>query len=405
MPTDTLNGETSLRDRVQALRLPARADAPGGGGRASLLPWALTLLLALCTASLAVRVYGSRGAAGDDSARAATAGPSATAPTTDASAARLPTTSGSDQRPAAAAGTVVLESKGYIIAAHQIQVSPIEVSGLVKELYIEEGKRFDRGQVLAVLDTTSFMADVEDAQHTLNAAEQRYLELFRGYRPQEIAQARNDLAESEEQLRKMSQDYKRALELRGTGMSASDYEQAVMSYRAQEQRVSRLKKALELMELGPREERIAAAKAEVEADKARLKKALWRLDNCTIRAPVSGTILTKKAELGNLVNPLAFNASSGTVCEIADLSDLEVELDITERDVPKVIKGMPCRIRAEAFPDRVYEGKVDRLMPIANRAKGALPVRVKVTVPKNEEGVYLRPEMGAVVAFLQPEKR
>src|SRR5262249_13464581 len=134
------------------------------------------------------------------------------------------------------------------------------------------------------------------------------------------------------------------------------------------------------------------------------KKALWRLDNCTIRAPVSGTILTKKAELGNLVNPLAFNASSGTVCEIADLSDLEVELDITERDVPKVIKGMPCRIRAEAFPDRVYGGKVDRLMPIANRAKGALPVRVKVTVPKNEEGVYLRPEMGAVVAFLQPEK-
>jgi hypothetical protein len=90
---------------------------------------------------------------------------------------------------------------------------------------------------------------------------------------------------------------------------------------------------------------------------------------------------------------------------MADLSDLEVELDITERDVGKVQKGMPCRIRAEAFPDRNYGGYVDRLMPIANRAKGAVPVRVKIKVPKEEEGVYLKPEMGAIVAFLQPEKK
>ena len=90
---------------------------------------------------------------------------------------------------------------------------------------------------------------------------------------------------------------------------------------------------------------------------------------------------------------------------MADLADLEVELDITERDVSKVIKGMPCRIRAEAYSDRIYPGYVDRLMPIANRAKGAVPVRVKIKVPKEEEGVYLKPEMGAVVAFLQPEQK
>jgi multidrug resistance efflux pump len=108
--------------------------------------------------------------------------------------------------------------------------------------------------------------------------------------------------------------------------------------------------------------------------------------------------------LGNLVSPLSFNVSA-TLCEMADLSDMEVELDITERDIAKVAKGMPCRIRAEAYPDRICEGVVDRLMPIANRAKGALPVRVKVRVPKEEEGVFLRPEMGAVVSFLQPEKK
>jgi hypothetical protein len=65
---------------------------------------------------------------------------------------------------------------------------------------------------------------------------------------------------------------------------------------------------------------------------------------------------------------------------------------------------MPCRIRSEAFPDRNYGGYVDRLMPTANRAKGAVPVRVKIKVPKDEEGVYLKPEMGAIVAFLQPGK-
>jgi len=177
-----------------------------------------------------------------------------------------------------------------------------------------------------------------------------------------------------------------------------------MEFRAAEQRAASLRSSLEMISDRLKAKQ-AAALADVVSATARLDKAKWRLDNCTIRAPIDGTILTKKAEIGNLVNPLAFGATSGSVCEMADLADLEVELDITERDVSKIQKGMPCRIRAEAYPDRVYEGYVDRLMPTANRAKGAVPVRVKIKVAKDEEGVYLKPEMGAVVAFLQPEKR
>ncbi len=67
---------------------------------------------------------------------------------------------------------------------------------------------------------------------------------------------------------------------------------------------------------------------------------------------------------------------------------------------PRSVPGQKCKIRAEAFPDRVYDGVVARLMPIADRAKGAIPVRVKIDIPREEEGVYLKPEMGAVVAFL-----
>jgi RND family efflux transporter MFP subunit len=357
-PESMLVEAPSLRDRVQSLRLPSRADG-GGNARGGWLPWTLTLLLALSTVSLAARVY------------------TAPTPTSSATAASEPgAASGAQstgQVPASAdtakgaTGSVVLESKGYLIAAHQIQVSPIEVSGLVKELCLEEGKRFKKGDVLAILDTTSFESDVADARANLAGA---------GHR----------LADSEEQFRKAYLDFKRAQDLRSSGgLAVQDFEQAEMTHRAMEQRV-------------------AAAKADIDAAKARLRKAEWRLSNCTIRAPVSGTILKKSTELGNLVSPLSFNVSA-SLCEMADLSDIEVELDITERDIAKVAKGMPCKVRAEAYPDRIYDGVVDRLMPIANRAKGALPVRVKVRVPLDEEGVFLRPEMGAVVSFLQPEKK
>jgi HlyD family secretion protein len=89
---------------------------------------------------------------------------------------------------------------------------------------------------------------------------------------------------------------------------------------------------------------------------------------------------------------------------MADLSKLEVDLSIAEREISKVFKGQKCRVRAEAYRDRVYDGYVSRLMPIADRAKGAVSVRVKLTVPAEEEGVYLKPEMSAEVTFLKADE-
>src|SRR5262249_61256503 len=99
-------------------------------------------------------------------------------------------------------------------------------------------------------------------------------------------------------------------------------------------------------------------------------------------------------------------------CDMADLSDLEVDLAIAERDIGRVFKGQKCEVRAEAFPERVYPGFVSRLMPTADRAKGAVPVRVKVllrdaqgnfTLPDDDEGKFLRPDMGAIVRFLNAQ--
>ena len=118
-----------------------------------------------------------------------------------------------------------------------------------------------------------------------------------------------------------------------------------------------------------------------------------------VRAPSSGTILKKNAEEGNLVNPVAFN-DTFSLCELANLSELEVELPIQERDIGKIRPGQRCKVRTEAFPDRIYDAVVSRLMPVANRLQSTIPIRVKITVPQDEEGIYLKPEMIAVVSFL-----
>src|SRR5262249_13586255 len=121
---------------------------------------------------------------------------------------------------------------------------------------------------------------------------------------------------------------------------------------------------------------------------------------CIIRAPVSGLILSKRTEIGNLVNPLAMNTNfNGGICEMADLTDLEVDLEIQERDIEKVFRDQYCSVRADAYPKRLYSGRVDRILPVANSSKAIIPIRVKVRVPRSEEGLFLKPQMGAIVNF------
>jgi hypothetical protein len=175
-------------------------------------------------------------------------------------------------------------------------------------------------------------------------------------------------------------------------------------------RVERLSFAYELMKQGPRKERKAAAENDYNVAKADRERAEWRLDNCEVRAPISGHILTKKAEKGNLVNPLAFTIS-GSLCDMANLAELEIDLSVQERDIARVEKGQACTVMPEAFQNhqpfrqrhpRGYDGHVIRLMPIGDRSKGAINVRVKVeNIPEDEIGKILKPEMSVLVSFLK----
>ena len=381
----------ALSDRVRSLRLPDRQLQRRSS---AMLAWTLVLILTAVTSFLGYREFERA------SPRVVTeivVSPDSSLEVINKATEGQPASAA----PVADSGKIALESKGYLIPAHQILVSP-KVSGMVLKLFIEEGMRVEKGQVLGELEKVDYEADLRRSRATVMLAKARYDLMRAGSREEERDQATAELAEAQRQMQQLKQEYERNVALRAKDKSLvvdSLFEEQTSQYEAMIQKVKRLAFRRDQVVNGNRKEEIQAAAAEVEQAEADLSKAEWRLSNCTIRAPISGTVLKKNAEEGNIVNPIAFNGSF-SLCDLADLSDLEVDLSIQERDVSKVYPRQVCQIRSEAYPDRVYEGFVDRLMPIADRAKGAVPVRVKVKVAKSEEGVFLKPDMSAVVTFL-----
>jgi len=400
-----VNGD--LRDRVQKLRLSAGGAKGSRGGGVTWLPWLLCLAMALTWAGVALRTY--RNAPKEADGGIVAASPSGTA-----------AQSGGSSKPGTPAGTVQLVVKGYVIPSRQITVSPIDVGGKVIELNVIEGQLYKEGDTLAVLDPASYQAAVAEAKAAVAGAEQRLAaadsrrdaESPESVRKIELRQVSEELKEAKANEQRAKRDYDRFAGTSGLAVAGRELQQAEGDYKAAAARVKRLEATLDILVAGPRPERmkaleadVLAAKADVTAAKARLTNAEWRLGNCTIKAPITGTVLTKKAELGNLVNPMAFSGGGG-VCDMADLSDPEIDLKIAERDISKLKVGQKCKIVPDAFQDREYDGHIDRIMPIANRSDNTINLRVKVILPKGETaGMYLKPDMGAVVTFLAEEKK
>jgi HlyD family secretion protein len=313
--------------------------------------------------------------------------------------------------PESAASEITLESKGYIVPFSLVQVSP-KISATVMKLYIKEGMAVDKDFVLAKLEEVEYQSDLDHAIQAKEGAAAR-LEALKEYRPKESTQAMAELDEAKSQNVQNKLSYVRAVELKKTGgIAPAEYEAAESAYLASDAREKRLQIAYEFMsKKGPRDAMIASADADLQLAVADWRKAKWRRENIEVKAPIKGIILSKKTEEGNIVNPAAFsNGLSASLCEMADLHDLEVDLSIAERDIAKLFKDQDCRIRAEAFPNRIYTGYISRIMPMGDRSKSSVPVRVKIQfpavdakgqpLPKDEQGEYLRPEMGAIVTFL-----
>jgi RND family efflux transporter MFP subunit len=269
-------------------------------------------------------------------------------------AVEVETVSASVQAPTrASAGAPILTASGYVVARRKAVVSA-KIQGRLSELRVEEGSRVRKDEIIARLDSIDYEAQVARNHASVQRAEA-------------------DLAELQRQLRL-------AEELARDNVLARDQVEASQS-------------------------RVRIAEAAVKEAKAELAWAEAQYQNTLIRAPFTGTVVKKMAEVGESVAPIPpgvnISTSSGAIVALADLDTLEVEADVSESNVAKLGADQPAEVTVEAFPDRRYKAVLRQVIPTADRTKAT--VQVKVTIL--DKDADLKPEMSAKVTFLEPERQ
>ena len=241
-----------------------------------------------------------------------------------------------------------LTASGYVVAQRKAAVAS-KGTGRLIYLGVVEGDRVKKDQVLGRLEDNDIRAQLEEAKANL-----------------ELAQS--DLKDSENK-------YNRQKELFKTGATTkADVDAAEAQY-------------LRVL-------------ASINVAKANVHSAEVALENTLIRAPFDGTVLTKNAEVGEIVAPLgASTTSRGAIVTMADMSSLQVEADVSESYIERIKTGQSCEIVLDAYPQTSYEGYVDKIVPTADRSKATVLVKVGF---KNYDSKVL-PEMSAKVLFLSKQ--
>lgn len=302
-----------------------------------------------------------------------------------------------DEGPASL-GESVLSASGYVVAHHKIAVGA-KVMGRVAWIGVEKGDSVQQGQVLVRLEDSEFRAQVNQAQANLAAAEARLDRLRTGSRPEEKLKDKAAVIQAEANLKNAEAEYQRTESLYRSGVSSkAELDRALAQRDSAAALVQAARQASTMTDIGPRREDIRAGEAEVQQMKAARDYANTQLAATEIKAPVSGTVLQRIVERGEMVSPSAFGGSGArtSVVDLADLTDLQVELDISQTDFARLKPGQRAEIIPEAYPNLRFTGFIEEIAPEANRAKSTVQVKVKVENP-NEQ---LRPEMNARVNFL-----
>ena len=297
--------------------------------------------------------------------------------------------------------SAILVATGYVVAHHKIDLSS-KVIGRVEWIGVEKGDRVRRGQLLVKLEDREYQAQVDRARAVHQGAQARLAELERGSRPEEIERAQAEVDRAEAQLRTDEADLTRVQSLVSEGVfTARDLDEAVGRRDVARAGLEALTRVYELVRLGPRVEQIDAARAEVERARADMAYSQTLLDAVEIRAPIDGVILERIVEPGEMVTTSFVGergAKSSTV-SLADLNDLQVELDISQNDFNRISPEQPCTAVTDAYPDRVYECMVAEIAPEADRQRATIQVKVQILDPDT----LIKPEMNARVTFLDPE--
>src|SRR5262252_2351401 len=303
------------------------------------------------------------------------------------------------------AGSTVLSASGYIVAHHKINVNS-KVTGRVAWIGVEKGDKVKEDQVLVRLEDQEFRASYEQARGAFESAKARLEQLENGSRPEEIQQSEHNLSEARATAAndKITLDRTRDLFAQGV-VSKQALDDASARYDASQQKANSLEQSFRMAKIGPRAEEIQRARGDLLQAQGQMDYAKSQLDATVIRAPVSGTILERTAEKGELVTAQfasgAEGGPRGSVVALADLNDIQVELDIAQNDFSRLQPHQKGTVGVDAFPDRKYEGVIAEISPEANRSKATVQVKVQIMNPDS----YLRPEMNSTVKFLAEEKK
>jgi HlyD family secretion protein len=296
-------------------------------------------------------------------------------------------------------GAEVLIATGYVIPRRTVEVSS-KIIGRVKEMNVDRGQTVKQGDVLLVIDDEEYQAQVKQADALVASSEALLAELKAGSRPEEIKASKSAVAAAEARLVNARQDYDRLDSLRKQDViSQQELDRATAALDVAKADLKAATEQYKLVQKGPRQEQIDAAAAQLNQAKAGLDYARTQLGYTIIRAPISGTILEKVAEKGELVTNINLGGTRGaksSAVSMADLNDLQVEIDVNEGDVPKVRLQQECRIKMDSVPGEVFQGRVDEMAPGADRQKATVQVKVAILDPRG----LIRPEVNAQVTFL-----
>ena len=297
---------------------------------------------------------------------------------------------------------VVLSATGYIVAAHKIEVAS-KVNGRVAWIGVDKGDRVSAGQPLVRLEDTEYQAQVQQEKGQLQNLQAKLAEAEHGSRPEEVAKARADVKQADADLADAKVSLNRTKELVQAGVLAKQsLDDSQAKYDGDEAKVASLQRTLDLSVLGPRKEEIDQIRGQIEQARGALAYAQDQLDNTVIKAPVAGTILDRNVEKGEFITTgfVGDKGAKGYIVTMADLNDLQVELDISQNDFPKLGPRQKGVVTTDAYPDRKYQGYVEQVSPEADRAKATVQVKVQVQKPDG----FLRPDMNATVSFVSDIK-
>jgi RND family efflux transporter MFP subunit len=253
----------------------------------------------------------------------------------------------------------LLNASGYIVAQRKAAVAS-KVTGRLVALMVEEGSKIKKGDVIARMENIDVSAFRDQAAANLNTA--------RATLEQTRADRDNARKEYERYQQLVAKEY----------VSRSDFEVVETRYR----------RAVE---------GVKAAEAVVQSGEAALKNAEAGLDYTLIRAPFDAVVLTKNADIGDIVTPIGAAASAkAAVVSIADMNSLQVEVDVSETSITTIRVGQPCDIQLDALPDTRFRGEVYAIVPTVDRSKATVLVKVRFL----DRDLRMLPDMSAKVSFL-----